>query len=299
VKAIEKLRSVPVERDGSEIFINAIDMDVLEGNGTVVFKTPGDPHKLIASVVGQPAVFISEPLALKHHLKVGDKISLPVHSGTALFPIKAVYYDYSNDRGAVMMDRSVYAKWTRDDRVNGAALYLKTGTSSEQARQALLKRLPEGAQVFVQSTAQLRDGALRVFDQTFAITYGMEAIALLLAVMGIITTLTALILERRGEIVILRYVGATRRQVIRMILWEAGWIGLLGNLMGFGGGLVLAMLLIQVINVQSFGWTIQWHMPWDFLSWALGLVFVATLAAGFFPARLAGNLPAMREVTKE
>jgi putative ABC transport system permease protein len=84
-----------------------------------------------------------------------------------------------------------------------------------------------------------------------------------------------------------------------MILWEAAWIGLLGNLMGFLAGLILALLLINVINVQSFGWTIQWHMPWNFLAFALGLVFVATLAAGFYPAKIADSLPSMREVTKE
>jgi putative ABC transport system permease protein len=213
--------------------------------------------------------------------------------------VQGVYYDYSNDHGTFMMDRAVYASLFKDDSVNGTALYLQPGFEPDSVIQDILKRLPSGTKVFIQSNAALKNGALKVFDQTFAITYGMEAIALIVAVLGILTTLTSLILERREEIVILRYIGARRNQVTQMILWEAGWIGLLGNLMGFLAGLVLALLLINVINVQSFGWTIQWHMPGTFLSFALGLVFVATLAAGYYPARVADSLPSMREVTKE
>jgi putative ABC transport system permease protein len=224
---------------------------------------------------------------------------LAAAAGPTTLTVKDIYYDYSNDHGTLMMDRGVYADLFKDNSVNAAALYLQPGFTAEAVTQDILRRLPDGTKVFIQSNGTLKGGALKVFDQTFAITYGMEAIALLVAVMGILTTLTSLILERRQEIIVLRYIGATRGKVTRMILWEAAWIGFLGNLMGFLAGLVLALLLINVINVQSFGWTIQWHAPWGFLAWALGLVFAATLAAGFYPARVADSLPSMREVTQE
>ena len=198
-----------------------------------------------------------------------------------------------------MMDRSVYASLFKDDSINGTAVYLQPGFTADAVTQDILKRLPDGTKVFIQSNVTLKSGALKVFDQTFAITYGMEAIALIVAVLGILTTLTSLILERLQEIILLRYIGATRGKVSRMILWEAFWIGLLGNLMGLLAGLVLALLLINVINVQSFGWTIQWSAPWGVLAGALGLVFLATLAAGFYPARVADKLPTLREVNQE
>jgi putative ABC transport system permease protein len=299
VKYSEKLRTISIPWNGTEVAISAIDMNVLAGSGTVVLKSGGDPEEVLKSLVGQTSLLVSEPLALKHQIQTGDWITLNSAAGPVSMQVKGVYYDYSNDRGTFMMDRSVYAGLFKDDSVNGAALYLQPNFSPDSVTQDILKRLPAGTKVFIQSNAALKGGALKVFDQTFAITYGMEAIALIGAVLGILTTLTSLILERREEIVILRYIGARRNQVTKMILWEAGWIGLLGNLMGFLAGVVLALLLINVINVQSFGWTIQWHMPGTFLIFALGLVFAATLAAGFYPARVADNLPSMREVTKE
>jgi putative ABC transport system permease protein len=299
VKYSEKLRTLSIPWDGTDVTISAIDMNVLANNGTVVLKSGGDAEAALKLLVGQRNLLVSEPLALKHQIKTGDWIILVSATGPVSIRVQGVYYDYSNDHGTFMMDRAVYASLFKDDSVNGTALYLQPGFEPDSVIQDILKRLPSGTKVFIQSNAALKNGALKVFDQTFAITYGMEAIALIVAVLGILTTLTSLILERREEIVILRYIGARRNQVTQMILWEAGWIGLLGNLMGFLAGLVLALLLINVINVQSFGWTIQWHMPGTFLSFALGLVFVATLAAGYYPARVADSLPSMREVTKE
>lgn len=299
VKAMERLRTLTMPWNGTDLSIVAIDINSTSMPGRVLLKSGADPSTTLASMAGQPMVLASEPLALKHGVKPGDWIALSSPSGPVSLRVKDIYYDYSNDRGTLMMDRAVYAALFKDDAINGTALYLQPGFTADAVTQDILKRLPDGTKVLIQSNGGLKAGALKVFDQTFAITYGMEAIALLVAVLGILTTLTSLILERRQEIILLRYIGAERAKVTRMILWEAGWIGLLGNLMGLAAGMVLALLLINVINVQSFGWTIQWHAPWGFLAWALGLVFVATLAAGFYPARVADNLPTMREVTQE
>lgn len=299
VEEVQGLRTFTFNWGGTDVILSAMDFTGLSRKGSVVFKTPGDPGKLLKSAMGQPAVFISEPLSLKRGIREGDWITLPAPAGPVSVKVAAVCYDYSSDQGSVVMDRAVYARLFKDDSLNAAALYLKEGFSADQVARDLPGRMPPGTALFIRSTKRLREEALRVFDRTFAITYGMEAIALVVAVLGILTTLTALILERRPEIVILRYVGAQRGQVRRMILWEAGWMGLLGNLLGLGVGMALALLLIKVINVQSFGWTIQWSTPWGFLAGSLGLVFLATLTAGIYPAWVAGRLPAMREVTGE
>ncbi len=300
VKSMEKLRTLTMPWNGQDLSIVAIDMNTTLVPGRVSLKSGGDPSATLQSMTGQLLVLASEPLALKYHVKPGDKMVLAAAAGPATLTVKDIYYDYSNDHGTLMMDRGVYADLFKDNSVNAAALYLQPGFDPEAVTQDILRRLPEGTKVFIQSNGTLKGGAMKVFDQTFAITYGMEAIALLVAVMGILTTLTSLILERKQEIILLRYIGATRGKVTRMILWEAAWIGFLGNLMG-----LLAGPRLGVAPHQCHQRTVLWvdhsmaRALGVFLVWALGLVFAATLAAGFYPARVADNLPTMREVTQE
>jgi putative ABC transport system permease protein len=299
VLAVERLRSVPYDWRGQELTLAAFDTEVLQKYGNLVFKTRGDPQAFLSQIQKTPSVLISEPLQLKDGLGAGDLFILQTPTGPVSLPIAAVYYDYSNDRGTILLDRGLFSRLFHDDGVNGLAVYLKPSLDAEAARGLILKNLPKGTQVFARSNANLKKEVLRIFDQTFAITYAMEAIAVLVAVLGILTTLTALILERSQEIAVLRYVGATRPQVRRTLLWEAGWMGLVGVFLGLGMGLLLALVLIDVINVQSFGWTIQWRVPWAFLAEALGLVLAATLLAGVYPATFASRLPALKEVNPE
>ena len=140
---------------------------------------------------------------------------------------------------------------------------------------------------------------LRVFDQTFEVTYALEAIALAVAMLGIANTLAALILERRPELAMLRFVGASRGQIRQIVVMEAGLIGVLGSAIGVALGLVLSLLLIYVINFQSFGWTIQFALPVGFVAQSLVVVLVATLAAGFYPASLALKIDPIRAIRAE
>ena len=131
---------------------------------------------------------------------------------------------------------------------------------------------------------------VRVFDQTFAITYALEAVAVMVAVMGIAGALLSIVIDRRREFGLLRYLGASGRQVRRMILLEAGFLGLLANLLGLALRFALSVLLIYVVNKQSFGWTIQFHPPRELLAGALLVVWCATVLAGLYPARVASRL---------
>src|SRR6266478_4042367 len=136
----------------------------------------------------------------------------------------------------------------------------------------------------------LRGEALRIFDRTFAITYALEAIAVLIAVMGVAGALLALVIDRRRELGLLRFLGAASGQIRKLILVEAGLLGLLANLAGIVLGFALSLILIYVINKQSFGWTIRFHWPVGILLGALTMVYVATVLAGLYPARVAVRL---------
>ncbi len=121
--------------------------------------------------------------------------------------------------------------------------------------------LDEGHRAFIFSNQTLRGEILVVFDSTFAITYALELIAIAVAMLGVAGTLLTLVLERRRELSLLRLTGADRRQVRRMVIIEAALIGAVSQGIGLAVGFALSMVLIYVINVQSFGWTIQFHMP--------------------------------------
>jgi putative ABC transport system permease protein len=145
----------------------------------------------------------------------------------------------------------------------------------------------------------LRSEAIRIFDRTFAITYALEAIAVLVAIMGIAGALLALVIDRRREIGMLRFLGAAAGQVRKLILLEAGLLGLLANIAGLALGFALSLILIYVINKQSFGWTIRFHWPVAVLLAGLTIVYAATVLAGFYPARVAVQLNPLEVIHEE
>ena len=133
----------------------------------------------------------------------------------------------------------------------------------------------------------LRGQAVEIFDRTFRITYALEAVAISVAVMGIAGALLAMVIDRRREFALLRFLGAAQPQVRSIILFEAGLLGLLANIIGLILGVLLSLILIFVINKQSFGWTFQFHWPVAMLLSALTVVYLATVLAGLYPARTA------------
>jgi putative ABC transport system permease protein len=124
---------------------------------------------------------------------------------------------------------------------------------------------------------------MRIFDDTFAITYALQVIAMAVALLGVVATLVTLVLERQGEIAVLRAIGVTRRQVAAMVVAESAGMGVAGSIVGTGAGFALALLLIKVINKQSFGWTIHWQSPWRHVATSVLLVLLTALLAGIYP----------------
>jgi len=134
------------------------------------------------------------------------------------------------------------------------------------------------------SHRDLRDGILKIFDETFALTYALEGVAVVVAIFGIITTFLVLIMERERELALLQAIGASRRQILGMVLVESGLAGCLSFLLGAACGSVLSLLLIFVINKQAFGWTIQLHFTPAIYWQTLVLVLSLSLAAAAYPA---------------
>ncbi len=289
VAALGRFRNVdlPYGLDDDLIILAAGSFEVLLEHGGLLFKTPGDGRAAMRRAVGDDAVVVSESFAIKHDVAVDDHIELDTPEGARPFLVAAVYYDYSSDRGLVVMDEATFVRHYGAQRPTGLTLYLDRNADPEVVREELLEAVGPDHRLFIRTNSSLRAEVMRIFDATFAITYALEAIAIFVAIMGVAATLLTLILERRGELVMLRLVGAGRPQIRRMVVIEAAILGILGQGVGLVVGVVLSLILIYVINVQSFGWTIQFHLPLGFLAQSTLLVAVATALAGLYPARVA------------
>ena len=245
--------------------------------------------------IGRDAVVVSEAFALRFGVGPGDRIEVPTPHGPHPFEVAAVYYDYSTDRGVVVMDRGTFVRHFGDLAPTSLSIYLRPDVRPETVRDRLVSQLSETHRLFIHTNSTLRAEVLRIFDATFAVTYGLEAVAVVVAVLGVIGTLLTLTLERRRELAMLRLVGADARQIRRMVVFEAGLIGLVSHGLGALAGLALSLLLIYVINVQSFGWTIQFRVPVLFLVQVSAVVVLATALAGVYPAARAARIVMTQE----
>jgi putative ABC transport system permease protein len=289
VDVVDRASSVNVPYKGRLVVVGADDWTVLLSRGRLVFKTPADAAAAMREWAGRDAVVISEALALRFGVTAGSTLVLPTPSGSRSFHVIAIYYDYSTDRGVVLMDRQTFTGAYGEARPTALSVYLKPGRDPAATRDRLLASLGSAHHVFIHTNASLRAEVLRIFDRTFAITYGLEAIAILVALLGMAGTMITLVMERRRDLGLLRLVGADVRQVRRAVMIEAGLLGVASQALGLPLGFVLSLLLIDVINLQSFGWTIQWHVPIAFLVQASVALLGASILAGAYPARTASS----------
>jgi len=236
-------------------------------------------------------VIVSEPFSYKHQVSRGDTIPLPLGEASATFRIADVYYDYASERGMILMDRNTLLKYLPDPAPSNIAVFVSPGVNPANVRAEIERAAAAAdARILIFANSDLRKQAVQIFDRTFAITYALEAIAVFVAIMGVAGALLALVIDRRRELGLLRYLGASSLQIRKMILAEAGLLGLLSNIAGLCLGIFLSLILIFVINKQSFGWTIRFHWPIAVLLGGISVIWIATLLAGCYPARIAVRL---------
>ncbi len=296
VEAVERLRLYEIRFRGIPVQFGGADMTVLRRHGRLQFLR-GDREQILGRLLEGDYCVVSEPLSNKYGVRVGDRLALAVGGGTITLEVAGVYHDYASERGTILTDRATLLRALPDPAVTNVALYMKPGDLA--AARAEVERALAGHEVFISTNRSLREEGLQVFDRTFAITWALEAVAILIAVLGVAGALMAMVIDRRRELGLLRFLGASRVQIKRLILCEAGILGLLGTLLGFFLGSLLSLLLIYVINEQSFGWTIQFHWPVVLLFSALTGIWVATILAGLWPVRAALRLKPIEVIHEE
>ena len=289
VEAVDGYRALDLALGDRLVKLGTGDYELQMRKARVRLKTPGDSTAILRQALERDQVLVSEALAMRFGKREGDTLTLETRHGPVGFGIAAVFYDYSNDRGTITMDHRLFERHFGESNPTHVALYLKPGSDAEAVK-ADLGSLLAGARVLAFTNAGLRAEVLRIFDGTFAITWALELIAVVVAMAGVAATMLTLILDRAEEIRLLRLAGAEAGQVRRTVLIESGLIGAVSQGLGLVSGVLLSLVLIEVINPQSFGWTIQFHFPLLFVLGSSVLTVVATMAAGVFPARRAVRL---------
>ena len=302
VAAVDTYRDVHVDVQGQSVALISRDLR-LHAERSRYLVIEGDSATVLRRAAETGGVLVSEVLANRLGVREGLSVAVTTPSGVKNVPIVARFYDYATDGGKMVMDRALYQTLWHDDRVTVFPIYLRTGADGDAIRRSLTQRLAvderESFSPLVISNAELRREILDIFDRTFVLTYVLEAIAVLIAVLGIVNTLVTAVLERRRELATLQAIGASPAQVKQLVLWEAAYLGLLGAVLGVIGGVLLAVVLIKVINRQSFGWTIQMTVPIDVLAQAVLLALGAALIAGYWPAHWAAHQPVVEGLREE
>ena len=287
---------IPVERFAKVI---SADGDVSAGKRPYAWVQDGlkDPWPLLDSGEG---VIISEALMLRSGVfDPPETVTLQSPQGPLTFPVVAVFYDYSSDRGTVLLDNDIYLEAWQDPAIASLGLFVKPGIEVDDVVARLRQTFKGRQDLVAQSNRNLRQGSLEIFDRTFAITGALRLLAVVVAFIGVLSALMSLQLERTRELGILRANGMTPRQMWQLTLLETGIMGSLAGLFAMPLGYALAWILIYVINVRSFGWTLQMQMQPSYF-WQAGLVaVVAALLAGVYPAWRLGRMPVASAIREE
>ncbi|HEV7817000.1 MAG TPA: ABC transporter permease [Janthinobacterium sp.] len=247
---------------------------------------PADPGKTMVLVgaalavpPGSKPVWVSEAMADLYGVRAGGRIQLPLNGVLQAFFIAGIWRDYARQTGSIQMRMEDYRALTGDLDVNDSALWLKPGISAADA-EARIKQLPFGGKLELSQPSDIRAMSLKIFDRSFAVTYLLEAIAIAIGLSGVAATFSAQTLARAREFGMLRHIGVTRAQIFGILAIEGGALTALGIATGFVLGWLISLILVFIVNPQSFHWSMQLHLPWPLLvSVAAALLAAATLTA--------------------
>lgn len=284
VVALETFRAVTVSSPLGDVQLAVADpagersaalYRYAEGSSTDVWKRVLDG-----------AVTVSEPFAFRHDIPPhGGSVTLLTDRGARTFPVAGVFYDYATERGLVLLSRNVYERYWDDRAIASLGVTVAPGQPVEEVADRLRTALA-GTALQVTSNRALRAQALRVFDRTFAVTESLRLLAVVVAFIGVWSALMALQVERTRELATLQALGLTGRQLWGLTFLETAFMGATAGILSLPTGFLLAAILVKVINVRSFGWTM--HLQAD------PMVFVQALAVSIAAAVLASVYPILR-----
>jgi len=291
IAAVSTYRGIRMDLAGRPITLMAVDLAPQSQTGYRLLD--GDPATVWREFATGEAVLISEPLAYRQHLHSGDRLELPTPAGPRTFAIAGVFLDYGSEHGRILLHHAGYARYWQDAGVGSAAAFIAAGQNPATVRDDLQQRLGPLQALVIRANREIQQFTLDVFDRTFLITRVLRLLAILVAVVGILSALLALQLERAREFAVLRAMGMTVSEIGGLAALQTGLMGAMAGLLAIPTGLLLAAMLIFVINRRAFGWSLPFAVsPWLLLE-TVGLAILAALVAGLYPIwRMARAQPA-------
>jgi len=293
VDLVPNRRFVLIHGDRFEYELDAMDVDVFLRHGRFVW-VEGDPDRVQPKLIAGQGVIVSEVFANRTGLKRGDVYRAQVLNSRVELPILGIVRDYRTSGGVVFYHLPAFRERFFDPGWSGVRLFfnrkpLDTSRALSRLRAEIINRC--GSHLDMIDGKDLRGAVLRIFDETFAVTTVLLLIALIIAALGITTTLAVQVLERSRQLNTVFAIGADRRQIRALIFWEAALLVLAGETAGLICGFILSYVLVYVINVQSFGWSFIYQVDWRALGMSLPLIVVTALLAALPAVKLVFRKP--------
>ncbi|MFP4321387.1 MAG: FtsX-like permease family protein [Anaerolineales bacterium] len=294
IAQIEGVAEVPVVRNVEVIApeypdlppaqVTAISADIARGERRFEWQNlPAGQSYFEALEAGQ--VMVTEPFAYRRDITPDNNtITLMTDQGPQTFEVIGVFYDYTSDRGSLFMHLDTYRAYYDDPFITSLAVFAEPDADIDALMERLRDDVVAGLELDVQSNRQIREGALEIFDRTFSITVALQILAIIVAFIGILSALMALQLEHVREYGIMRANGMTPGQIRQLTLIQTGLMGVVAGLLALPIGVALAYILIDVINIRSFGWSMPLRLPPGEFIQAFAVAVLAALLAGAYPA---------------
>jgi putative ABC transport system permease protein len=263
------------------------------GDSSLLWKRQGagkDERERLQRLARYREVLVSDYLSVKYGLKKGDTIEIPTPKGSVSFTINNTSISYSTMSGFMYFDRRWLQEYWGLDDATQLSVYLGQGGDSRHFIEQVKKILGSRYALEITDNRELRRSVLEIFDKSFAITYAIEIIAIVISLLGVVNALLILVLEKKREISVLRYLGAGWRQIRQVMLLSSGMIGIAGIALGSIMGTAISLVITHVINKISFGWEVAFQVPVLTTALLMALLFLTTLLAGIVPFTFARRI---------
>lgn len=250
----------------------------------------GDAISIWPQWQDRDVVIITEPYAYHHGLAIDDELRIKTEKGEQSFRVIGIYLDYASERGSISISRSTYDRHWQTVGYDGIGVYAEPAVAIEDVTNAVAETIDANSTLAINSATELKRTSLEVFDRTFLITELLRAIAVTVSFIGILGALLAQQLERTQEYGILRAIGFTTPEMRRTILTQTSLLGTTAAVIAIPVGILIAVILIEVINPRSFGWTMMMQIPPALLAKSCAIAMLAALCAGFYPSYRAARI---------
>jgi len=247
----------------------------------------GDSDGMYRLAAQEKGVIVSENLANLVNLHLGETVELASPAGPLRLPVAGIIRDYSNQQGTIFLERAAYIRAFQDDAVDIFRIYLEPGVSGQEVRSRILERLGSHRRLFVLFNREVKEYALKLTGSWFGLTYVQIFVAVMVAILGIVNTLTVSISDRRRELGVLRAVGGMRAQIRGTIWLEAAAIGLIGLILGVAIGAILLYYELQALEHDIAGFPLDYRFPTGIVAALLPVILCSALGSAILPAETA------------